>query len=159
MLGMSVLYVLIGLQGSGKTTWASANAQRLSATVLASDSVRNELVQQGQGAQAQNGDFVFGIFNRRLLELLRSGQNVISDATHARRAWRRDEIMIGRSRGVWVVGVWFDVPLALCLARNASRAGSSWGDQVVPEAYLREVAAQFEAPAVGEFDEIWRLSG
>lgn len=156
---MPTLYILIGLQGSGKTTWASANAQKLSATVLASDSVRNELVTQGQSTQAQNGDFVFAIFNRRLLQLIRSGQNVISDATHARKAWRRDEIMIGRSRGVWVIGVWFEVPLTVCLARNAARAGSSWGDQVVPEAYLREVAAQFEAPTDGEFDEIWRLSG
>lgn len=156
---MSTLYILVGVQGSGKSTWAAANAQKLSAVVLASDELRNELVAQGQGDQAFNGDYVFAIFNQRLAGLLRSGQNVISDATHARGVWRRDEIMIGRDLGVRVIAVWFQVPLKVCLARNAGRASASWGNQAVPASQVRQVAARFEAPRAGEFDEVWRIRG
>lgn len=154
---MSTAYLLLGVQGSGKSTWAAANADRLQAVVLASDTVRNELAQQGQAVDAYNSDPVFAIFNQRLGEYLQTGRNVISDATHARRAWRQDEIMIGRNAGAHLVGVWFDLPLAVCLTRNAQRTGRTWGNQAVPESYLRQVAAQFEPPTVAEFDEVWRV--
>ncbi len=154
---MSTLYLLLGVQGSGKSTWAAANAERLQAVVLASDEVRNELVQQGQGARAENGDAVFAIFNRRLVGLLHAGRNVISDATHARRAWRKEELMIAHGLNTHVVGVWFDVSVAVCVQRNAGRTGNTWGEQVVPESYLKEVAAGFEVPQPGEFDEVWKL--
>jgi predicted kinase len=156
---MAVIYLLLGVQGSGKSTWAQANAQRLAAIVLASDAVRNDLVGQGQSQKAEKGDAVFAILNKRLRTEVGAGENVILDATHARRAWRRDAIMIGRLFSARVVGVWFDVPLGVCLERNAQRAGSAWGDQAVPEQFVREVAAGFEAPAPNEFDELWRVSG
>ena len=38
-----MLYVLIGIQGAGKSTWAKANAGRLQAAIVASDDIRNEL--------------------------------------------------------------------------------------------------------------------
>jgi predicted kinase len=154
---MTTAYLLLGVQGAGKSTWAAANAGRLQAVVLASDTVRNQLAGAGQAVDAYNSDPVFAIFNERLREYLQTGRNVISDATHARRVWRRDEIMIGRSVGAHLVGVWFDLPLAVCLQRNAQRRGEAWGNQAVPEEYLRQVAAQFEPPAGDEFDEVWRV--
>ena len=158
-VGLPTAYVLMGVQASGKSTWAGANAGRLGAVVLASDAIRNELAAQGKEAEAEDGDAVFAIFNRRLAELLQEGRNVISDATHARRAWRRAEIDLGRSLAARLIGVWFDVPLEECLLRNTRRAGQAWGDRTVPEDYLRQVAAGFEEPQAGEFDEVWRIGG
>ena len=48
-----VLYVLIGIQASGKSTWARANAAGLQAEVVASDEIRNELEAQGVKARAR----------------------------------------------------------------------------------------------------------
>lgn len=155
---MPTLYLLLGVQGSGKSTWAKADAGRLNAVVLSSDAIRNELEAQGREMDAKNGDKVFAIFNGRMEQLLQEGKNVISDATHARRIWRQDEIAIARRLGARIVGVWFDVPLEECRRRNASRAGGPWGERAVPDSFVREVARAFAPPQPGEFDEVWRLS-
>jgi predicted kinase len=150
------VYLLLGAQGSGKSTWAQANAPRLAAALLASDEVRNELERTGAG-DPQDGDRVFAIVEAELDRLLSEGRDVVVDATHARRAWRRNEIAIARRRGARVVGVWFDTPLEECLARNAARPGGGWGDRVVPEDYLRWVWQGFEPPEPDEFDEVRRF--
>ncbi|MER3513314.1 MAG: hypothetical protein C4310_01990, partial [Chloroflexota bacterium] len=77
---MSTLYVLIGAQGAGKTAWAQRHREHLNAVVLASDDVRNEMVAQGRG-DPRDGDQVFAEVERRLRQLLATGQNVILDAT------------------------------------------------------------------------------
>jgi predicted kinase len=151
------VYILLGAQGSGKSTWAQVNARRLRATLLASDDVRNQL--EAAGDDPTNGDRVFAIVEAELANRLAQGQNVIVDATHARRSWRRQEIDIGRQHGARVVGVWFDRPLEHCLAMNSRRPGGGWGSRVVPEAMVRWVWEGFEAPTPGEFDEVWRIVG
>lgn len=155
---MPTVYLLLGVQGSGKSAWAKANAGRLSAAVLSSDAIRNELEAQGRETDAENGDKVFAILNERLEQLLKESRNVISDATHAKRAWRNDEIAIARRLGAKVVAVWFDVPLTVCRYRNGARPrAGAWGDRYVPDGFLREVARTFEPPGPGEFDEVWRV--
>jgi predicted kinase len=152
------VYLLLGAQGSGKSTWARASAEGLAATVLASDEVRNELERTGAG-DPNDGDRVFQIVEAELDALLAQGRNVIVDATHARRKWRQGEIAVARGRGARVVGVWFDAPLAVCLARNAARPGGGWGDRTVPDDLLKWVWEGFEKPGAGEFDEVWRIDG
>ena len=153
---MPIVYLLIGLQGSGKSYWANENASRLEAEVISSDAIRNEL--EAKGEKEIDNKRVFTIFNRRLDELLRAGRNVILDATHARRAWRVDSLKIARQHGATVVGVWFDVPLAVCRQRNARRQGRLWGERAVPDAFLLSVACGFERPQAGEFDKVWRIT-
>ena len=75
-----MLYVLIGIQASGKSTWARANAGALQAEVVASDEIRNELEAEGLEAEHE-GDRVFSIFEARVARLLDNGRNVIADAT------------------------------------------------------------------------------
>jgi predicted kinase len=155
---MATAYFMIGVQGSGKSTWVRENAQRLNAVVIASDEIRNEL--EAQGIDATNkGDLVFWTVEERLGNLLAEDKNVIVDATHARRAWREKEIAIARQHGAKVVAVWLDVPLDVSLERNQQKPGNSrWGERVVPKEVLLGVARGFEKPTVGEFDEVWRLT-
>ena len=144
----------MGIQGSGKSTWARANAGRLEAVILASDEIRNKLVQAGIDP-AGEGDQVFAILEDRLGQLLAEGQNVIGDATHARRQWRANEVAVARRHGARVVAVWFDLPLAVCQERNARKPGGErWGDRIIPNAVLHSMAQHFEKPEVGEFEEI-----
>jgi predicted kinase len=152
-----VLYVLIGIQGAGKSTWAKANAARLQAAIVASDDIRNELEARGIDATDQ-GDLVFSIFEERVARLLDERRNVIADATHARRAWRANLLGIARRRGAQVVAVWIKVPLATSRARNARKpGGTQWGDRIVPEEVLVDMWRRFEPPEVEEFDEIWKI--
>ena len=155
---MPIVYILVGVQGSGKTTWARANAGRLDAVIVASDDVRNELEAQGTDA-TDKGDLVFAIVEGRLKQWVAEGKNVIVDATHARLKWREKETAIARAGGAKVIAVWFDLPLAVCLERNARKPNTRlWGDRIVPREVLLGVAHGFEKPTVGEFDEIWRLT-
>jgi predicted kinase len=152
-----VLYVLIGIQASGKSTWARDNAAGLQAEVVASDDIRNELAAQGLEAE-QAGDQVFAIFEARVAALLDAGRNVIADATHTRRVWRSPLLTIARQRAVRVIAVWFRLPLAASRARNARKPGGArWGDRIVPDAVLDEMWHAFEPPELGEFDEIWKI--
>lgn len=152
-----MLYVLIGIQATGKSTWARANAARLRAEVVASDEIRNELEAQGVPAETE-GDRVFAIFEARVARLLDEGRNVIADATHARRAWRANILALARQRAVPVVGVWFQAPLAVSRARNAQKPGGpKWGDRVVADEVLVDMWRRFEPPGAEEFDEIWKI--
>lgn len=154
---MASVYFMIGLQGSGKTTWARANAKRLRAKILSSDAIRNEL--EAQGIDATNeGDRVFAIVEERLEKLLAQGRNVIVDATHARRRWRERELAIAQTYHAQRLAVWLDVPLALALERNQRKPGGKlWGERIVPEEVLLTVSRKFEPPELDEFDEVWRI--
>jgi predicted kinase len=154
---MPSVYFMVGVQGSGKSTWAGANANRLNAVVLASDAIRNEL--EAQGIDATNeGDRVFALVEERLGKLLAQGRNVIVDATHARRRWRERELAVARAHGAKAIAVWLDAPLALALERNQRKPGGKlWGERVVPAEILLNVARKFEPPEAGEFDEVWKV--
>ena len=152
-----MLYVLIGIQATGKSTWASVNAARLEAEIVASDEIRNELESEGVAAEHE-GDRVFAIFEGRVAGLLEAGRSVIADATHARRAWRANVLSLARQRGARTVAVWFQVPLEVSRARNACKPGGArWGDRVIQDAVLVEMWQQLDAPALDEFDEIWKI--
>ena len=151
------VFVLIGAQGSGKSTWAAAHAAELNAEVVASDEIRNEL--EAAGREATNlADEVFAILEQRVDQWLAQGRNVIVDATHARRKWRENVLAIARARGARRVAVWFDVPLEAALARNARKPGGPWGQRTVPKPFLINVWRGLEPPGEGEFDEVLRIT-
>ena len=74
-----MLYVLMGIQASGKSTWARENAARLGAEIVASDEIRNELDAAGVDAEHE-GDRVFVICEARVTHWLDAGRTVIADA-------------------------------------------------------------------------------
>lgn len=154
---MSTLYVLIGAQGAGKTSWARHNRERLNAVVLASDDVRNDMVAQGRG-DPRAGDQVFAEVERRLRQLLASGQNVILDATHWQRRYRCYALDAAREFGYRTVAVWFDLPLQVIQARNAGRGDTAWGYRAEDSEFVARVHAGLEPPGADEFDEVWRIS-
>jgi len=154
---MSTLYVLIGAQGAGKTAWAQRHREHLNAVVLASDDVRNEMVAQGRG-DPRDGDQVFAEVERRLRQLLATGQNVILDATHWQRRYRRYALEAAHAYGYRTVAVWFDLPLEVIQARNAGRRDTAWGYRAEDSAFVARVYAGLEPPGADEFAEIWRIS-
>jgi predicted kinase len=153
---MTSVYVLIGLQGSGKSTWARANARRLNARLVASDEIRNELEAVGIPA-ADQGDRVFAVLAERVAQHLDAGRNVIVDATHIRRAWRQAVLALARERGARRVAVWFDLPLEAALTGNARKPGGGWGDRPVPVEVVTDLSREFEPPGDDEFDEVIRI--
>ena len=73
------------------------------------------------------------------------------DATHLTRAERKPYVEIGDWYGCDVEVWFFDVPVEICLERNASR------ERVVPPEAIHAMAARFEVPELEEgFSRIMR---
>lgn len=153
---MPTLYVLIGIPGSGKSTWARENAQRLHAVVVSSDSVRRDLRAHGQNPL--DGDLVFADVEHRAREQLRAGRSVILDATHSLRKYRTYALYLAGDFHARRIAIWFDVPLEVCLRRNVQRTKQIFGEEEVPEAVVRRMHARLQPPGKDEFDEIVRIN-
>jgi len=154
---MTALYVLIGLPASGKSSWARANAARLRACVVCSDDVRRDL--RTHGRDAQDSDLVFSEVERRARAVLQSGQSVILDATHSNRELRRYALQLAAEIHAHRVAIWFDLPLSVCLERNARRSERGVDDEDGPffppsEALVRAIAELSQPPGLDEFDEV-----
>ena len=129
----------IGLPGSGKTTWY----RRRGVTPLSSDMLRTILFDDITEQRYQG--LVFATLRSLLRARLiaRMPWNYV-DATNLSAHERRQWIKMAQSFGYEVQAVFFDVPLEVCLERNAMR------DRPVSEEAMRRMAEKLKAP---EFDE------
>jgi len=129
----------IGLPGSGKSSWFKRN----SITPLSSDLLRALLFDDPTEQRFQ--DLIFSNLRSMLKARLiaRRPMNYV-DATnlspHERQGW----IKLGKDYGYEVQAVFFDVPLDVCLQRNARR------DRKVPEDIMRRMASKLKAPTFEE---------
>lgn len=121
------LSLLVGIPGSGKSTWArSFVLAHPRYQIVSTDNLRAALY----GDEAIQGDWR-QIWQRVLtdwregIEAIRQGEldGVIYDATNTRRKNRREAIAAARDLGFTAITlVWFDLPLSLALERNRGRS-------------------------------------
>ena len=141
------IILAVGLPGAGKSSWFA----RHDITPLSSDELRRILLDD-PNAQERNSE-VFAALRylaRRRLELNREVTWI--DSTSLTRHVRRPWIDLAREAGASIEALWFDVPLAVCRARNAAR------DRKVPDHALCLMAARFIEPSGEEgFARVERL--
>jgi predicted kinase len=133
------IVVLVGLPGSGKSTYL----ERLGVPYLSSDAIRKLLVDDEADQSANNR--VFLTLHSLLRHRLALGRPLTYiDATNLTREERCAYIIIGQEFGCQVEAVYFDVPLEVCLERNAQR------HRVVPEEAMARLAGKLAPPAEDE---------
>ncbi len=125
--------MMIGLPGSGKSTWAAHFvAQRPIYRLIATDDIRAHLY--GNAAIQGEWTAIWQMVLQQLKENYRAiaegtASGVIYDATNVRHRHRREFIQVAKGLGYQpLIGVWIDTPLAVCLERNLARSR-----QVPPE--------------------------
>jgi predicted kinase len=129
----------IGLPGSGKSSWF----KRHDIHPLSSDLLRELLFDDAQEQRFQ--DLVFSNLRSMLKARLiaRRPMNYV-DATnltpHDRSSW----IKLAKDYGYDVQGLFFDVPLEVCMERHQRRG------HAVPEDIMRKMAAKLKAPTFEE---------
>jgi protein phosphatase len=119
--------VLIGAAGSGKSTFAGHHF--VSDCVVSSDRLRAEMT------GAASDDVVFAALHRRVQARLASGLPVVVDATNTDWTWRAQLLADARRYERPAMAIVFNLPVDVCLARNAARA------RTVPASVIRRQVA------------------
>lgn len=116
-LPTDALVVLVGIAGSGKSTFASRHFAP--SQVLSSDRLR-ELITDDPSAQGATDD-AFDLLHRILAMRLRRGRLTVVDATNVE-DWARAELLaVARHNRRPAIAIILDVPLEVALERNAQR--------------------------------------
>jgi predicted kinase len=134
-----VVVLAVGLPGSGKSSWF----KRHNITPLSSDTLRQLLFDDPTEQRFQ--DLVFSNLRSMLKARLiaRRPMNYVDAtnlSTHDRQGW----IKMARDFGYEVHGVYFDVPVEVCMERNQRR------ERVVPEDVMRRMASKLRPPSFEE---------
>ncbi len=139
---------MIGLPGSGKSTWLAERG----ITAISSDGIRKLLTGDATN-QSVNGQ-VFLLVRKMLRLRLKNGQEeTYIDATNLTKKERHSYVKIAREFGAEVEALYFDVPLEVCKERNRKR------ERVVPDEAMDYLAGRFQPPNVSEgFTKIVRVS-
>lgn len=115
---MAVIYFLVGISGSGKSTWAKCWARAKNAIVVSSDAIRAELF--GDESIQGNAALVFDTAHRHCIEALANGKNVIFDATNVT-SWSREALLKKLPAGTKKVAVVFHVHPETAIRRQEKR--------------------------------------
>jgi protein phosphatase len=117
------LVVLIGAAASGKSTFAASHF--VADGVVSSDRLRTEM------AGATSDDVVFAELRRLVQARLAGALLAVVDATNTDWMWRAELLTSARRDGRPAIAIVFNLPLEVCLARNAARS------RTVPASLIR----------------------
>ena len=142
------LIIMVGISGSGKSTFATGLKTSLNATVVETDAIRVELTGSAED-QTQNAR-VFSVARQRVSNLLRQGKNAVIDATSLTPRDRREWTKLGRSLDAETIAYVVKTDIETAKRRNASRT------RKVPDWVIDKQFAKFSVPnkVSEDFDSI-----
>ena len=133
-----ILYMMIGLPCSGKSTEAQRLAKNYNANIHSSDALREELT--GDINNQENNSLVFQTLHNRIKEDLRNEKSCIYDATNINYKKRMAFLQELKNIPCEKICVLMATPYDVCLKRNASR------DRKVPEYVIKRMYIGFDPP-------------
>ena len=150
---MSKVYMLIGVPGSGKSTWIGEQYWASDCVLVSTD----KLIDIEAGRQGKTYNDVFKdyidtatkLMNEDIRTAVEAGKDIIWDQTNTSRKSRKAKL--AQVPGYYKIAVVFATPdEAEWQRRLDSRPGKS-----IPRAVLKAMAEGLQLPVEGEFDEVW----
>ena len=146
---MTKLVLMMGIPGSGKSTWIQVNKTEGDAWI-SRDKIRFSLLKEDEEYFAKE-DEVFKIFIYEIVMSLKNRENggvVFADATHLNRKARAKVINAVKKYIVpdVIECIWLDVSLATAMERNDRREGR----ERVPRGAINRMWYALEEPEVNE---------
>ena len=149
---MATLNIMIGIPGSGKSSYAKKYLLTNNSVYLSSDDIRIELY--GFEDQTHN-DIVFETMRKRTLNALREGKDVIYDATNLSKKRRSNIISEARKLSAQINAYLCCTPINIILERNITRV-----ERQLPWDKLVQMIQSIEPPMYYEgFDNIYLIDG
>lgn len=146
------IYILCGVPGSGKSTWAHEQVIKLDGKgiIISRDVIRFSMLGEDDAYFAHE-DAVFDEFIKQIQKAIDDQEHtsIFIDATHLNEK-NRNKVLhrLTRMKDDVVIGVYFDIPLEECLRRNALRTGRA----LVPETVIKNMYESLTKPL--ELDEM-----
>lgn len=132
---MNKLYTMIGIPGSGKSTFAKSHPECI---VVCPDTIRKELF--GDEACQKDGNLVFKLAYERIEKALSENKDVIFDATNTTVRSRKPLLKYKAIH----YAVFVNTDINECKKRNANR------ERKVPEDVIERMARQLTPPTINE---------
>lgn len=142
---MAKLFLMMGIPGSGKTTWTSKYLRKLDKHV-SRDEVRFSMVAEHEEYFSKEKE-VFKKFTDLINTYLEEGYDVYADATHLNQASRNKLLRAISSKPEEVNVIWIKTPLEEALKRNENRKGTR---AYVPRNVIRRMHYSIESPSFEE---------
>ena len=138
------LIMLIGLPGSGKSTWAKKyKEENENVIIVSSDAIREEL---GLENTKEDNKICFDEVEKRTIKGMKNGFKVIVDATNLNYKKRMEFLkrVCPRGEEILSTAVVIATSYKTCLKRNSER------DRVVPEDVIKRMRENFNFPLFQE---------
>lgn len=148
---MAKLFLMMGVPGSGKSTWCKNHFNESKVAYVSRDEIRFSLVAENEEYFSKENE-VFRQFVYEINDALNLGIDVVADATHLNAASRNKLISLIKAPVDEINVIWIKTPLEIALERNAQREGRAF----VPVSAIRRMNCQLEEPAFEEgFNKIY----
>ena len=131
------LVVLVGLPGSGKSTYYFSHFAETH------EHISKDLMKSARQKGMRQRE--------RIEKALREGRSVVVDNTNATPEIRAELVQLGKAHGATVIACYFDTPVAEAVTRNRQREGRA----KVPDVAIYVMKHKLKPPASEEgFDEV-----
>ncbi|WP_372369396.1 AAA family ATPase [Candidatus Uabimicrobium sp. HlEnr_7] len=141
-LGYNSLIILVGVSGSGKSTFAKKNFSE--STRVSTDECRRLIC--GSHFNQRVSDDAFEVFYTIIDKRLKNGYPTIADSTALKRKYRQRLTKLAEKYKFNTVLVLFDLPLQVCIDQDKKRKNRAVGEQVITRQHkdLQKTKVQLE---------------
>lgn len=140
---MPVLYMPIGVPGSGKSTYYKNNFNEDETVLVSSDAIRKEVF--GDENDQEHNSEVFELMRKRTIEALKNNKDVYYDSTNISSKRRIGLFNCSKDiRNAEKVAIVFCTPLEVAIERNNNR------ERKVPKDVIISMAKRFDVPHMNE---------